>query len=166
MEDLLKKISSYQLFNYLLSGAVLTAALDKTTSIHLGSDEAVLAFFVYYFVGMVVSRIGSLIVEPALKLLRVIKFRPHSEYVRAAAVDAKLDTISQENNTYRTLIATFLTYIVIYLGNAHFANWFLVHKTISLMVGASLLVVLFAFAYRKQTKYITSRITTALHNQP
>lgn len=166
MEDLLKKISSYQLFNYLLSGAVLTATLDKTTSIHLGSKEAILAFFVYYFVGMVVSRIGSLVVEPTLKFLRIIKFRPHSEYVRAAAIDAKLDTISQENNTYRTLIATFLMYIVVYLGNAHFSKWFLAHQTVSLIVGASLLVVLFAFAYRKQTKYVTNRITTTLKNNP
>lgn len=166
MEDLLKKVSSYQLFNYLLSGAVLVATLDKTTSIHLSPDDAILAFFAYYFVGMVVSRIGSLVVEPVLKYLKVIKFKPHSEYVRAAALDPRIDTLSQENNTYRTLIATFLVYIITYLGSAHWSKWFLQHQTLSLLVGAVLLTVLFASAYHKQTKYVTSRINTALKNNP
>lgn len=166
MEDVLKKISQYQLFNYLLSGAVLVAALDKTTGIHLGSDDAILAFFIYYFIGMVISRIGSLVVEPTLKFLRVIKFRSHQEYVRAAALDAKLDTLSQENNTYRTLIATFMVYIIAVFGNVYFSKWLTKYHTVSLLVGAALLIGLFIFAYRKQTKYVTSRIDTTLQNNP
>jgi len=162
MEDVLKKVSQYQLFNYLLSGAIFVAALNKTTDIHLSGSDAIVSFFIYYFIGMVISRIGSLIVEPTLKLLGIVKFKTHNEYVQAAVVDPKLDTLSQENNTYRTLIATFIMYMGAYLCAKHFNTWPHLHPTVSLMIGALLLIVLFVFAYHKQTKYITSRIETAL----
>jgi len=166
VEDLLKKISSYQLFNFLLSGAIFVAALTKTSNIHLSSDDAVLSFFLYYFIGLVISRIGSLIVEPILKKLGIIKFRSHADYVRAATLDTKLDTLSQENNTYRTLIATFLLYIGVYLVDQHFSAWVLAHATLCIISGMISIIVLFTLAYHKQTKYITSRINSALQNHP
>jgi hypothetical protein len=166
MEDLLKKVSQYQLFNFLMSGAVLVAALSKTTDIHLGSDDVILSFFLYYFVGLVISRVGSLVVEPTLKLLRVIKYLPYTDYVQAAQLDAKLDTLSQENNTYRTLIATFLMFIGFYLLDKHAHSLLSGKSSVVIVGGAALLILLFAFAYHKQTKYITKRINKALQNNP
>jgi len=166
MEDLLKKISPYQMFNFLMSGAVLVVALSKTTNIDLGTDDVVTTFFLYYFIGLVISRVGSLLVEPTLKFLRVIRFRPYPEYVQAAKLDAKLDTLSQENNTYRTLIATFLVYLAIYLTDKHAHQAVAGKSSLIFTVGACVLVILFAFAYHKQTKYITERIKAALATKP
>ncbi len=166
MEDLLKKVSSYQLFNYLLAGAVFVTALAKTTSVHLNSDDAILSFFLYYFLGMVISRVGSLAIEPVLKLLRVIEFRPYQQYVQASALDAKLDILSQENNTYRTLITTFLAYLSVYVVDRYAAKWVNHHSGMCIVAAVAGLTVLFSLAYRKQTIYITRRIDTALQNQP
>lgn len=162
MEDLLKKISQYQLFNFLMSGAILVVALSKTTDINLATDDVVSTFFLYYFLGLVISRVGSLLVEPTLKLLRVVRFTPYPEYVKASKLDAKLDTLSQENNTYRTLIATFLLYLTIYLADKHAHNFVAAHSWQAVITFSCLMMVLFALACRKQTKYITKRINEVL----
>ena len=162
MEDLLKKISSYQLFNFLMSGAIFVMALDNLTTISLSSDDAVLSFFTYYFIGMVIGSIGSLLVEPTLKILRVIKFRSYPEYVRAVQLDSKLDTLSQENNTYRTLIATFLVFSITYAFDKCAQGILTGKSTVVIAIGVMLLILLFIFAYHKQTKYMTQRIDKAL----
>jgi hypothetical protein len=161
MEDLLKKISQYQLFNFLLSGAVLTVLLRQTTSINIIYDNAILEFFVFYAIGLVISRVGSLAVEPTLKKLKIIVFAPYADYLKAVKLDPKIDTLSQENNTYRTLIATSLTYLVIYSISKYATDFVTHHKTVVTYLFAVLLVLLFVLAYHKQTNYINKRINQA-----
>jgi hypothetical protein len=158
VEDLLKKISEYQIFNYLLSGSVLVVLLSKTTSISLLSESAIATIFIFYFVGLVVSRIGSILVEPILKKFKVVNFAPYPDYLSAVKSDPKIDTLSQENNTYRTLIATFLVFVIIYALSENAASIYVgKSKLITYLLALSLLL-LFVFAYRKQTTYITKRI--------
>jgi hypothetical protein len=158
MEDLLKKISEYQLFNFLLSGAVLVVALDKTTAINLTNENVVASIFTFYFVGLIASRIGSLIVEPLLKNIGVVKFAPYPDYLVAVKKDPKIDTLSQENNTYRTLIAVLILFILTYIliNNSH--NFFAGKHDVVVYVLAIAILTLFVLAYRKQTAYITKRI--------
>lgn len=155
MEDLLKRITEYQLFNFLLSGTVLAFLVSKTTPIDLLSNNILIAVFVYYCIGLVVSRIGSLIIEPLFKKLRIVKYIPYDKYLQAVKLDPKIDVLSQENNTYRTLVAMFLLYAVVYIF-----CW-LWPQTLSqswLPLGVVVIgLILFSLSYRKQTNYITSR---------
>lgn len=157
MEDLAKKISQYQLFNFLLSGTIFAFLLSKTTSFNLIFDNILLGLFVYYFIGFIISRVGSLTVEPLYKFLHFIKFTSYDKYLAASKKDAKIDTLSQENNTYRTLIAMLLIYIATYSLYLWLGEDFLKQSWVVLLL-ATLLVILLSFAYRKQTKYITRRI--------
>ena len=156
MEDLLKKISDYQLFNFLFGGTVLAFLITKTTSVNLLNDNIVVAIFVYYFIGLVVSRIGSLVVEPVFKKMGIVKHAPYKQYLQAAEKDSKIDILSQENNIYRTLVGMFLVY-----GLAYVFYWLwpetLGQKWLPLAI-AGIGVVLFSLSYRKQTKYITARV--------
>lgn len=68
MNDIINKISNYNLFNYLFPGILYTASVNHFTRLQLPTDNLLEAFFVCYFIGLVISRIGSLIVEPLLKL--------------------------------------------------------------------------------------------------
>ena len=158
MEDLLKKVSQYQLFNFLLSGAVLVVTLSKTTDINLTNDDALTAFFTFYFLGLVISRVGSLVVGPLLKKMKVITFAPYADYLVAVKIDPKIDTLSQENNTYRTLIAAFIVFLAIYALNKNASSFILGKSTPITYVLAVGMVLLFTFAYRKQTTFITKRI--------
>lgn len=67
MKDLLDKISSYNLFNYLFPGILFAVISKEFTSYSLLQDNLIVGAFIYYFIGLVVSRFGSLVIEPASK---------------------------------------------------------------------------------------------------
>lgn len=155
MEDLLKRISEYQLFNFLLSGTVLAFLITKTTPIHILNDNILIAIFIYYCLGLVISRVGSLVIEPLFKKLHIVSYVPYDKYLKASKQDPKIDVLSQENNMYRTLVGMFLVYAFVYVICWLWPN-VLEQKWLPLVV-ASIGIVLFSLSYRKQTKYITTR---------
>ncbi len=164
MKELLDKVGQYQLFNYLFPGVVFAAILKKIGSYDLIGDNLIVAAFVCYFAGMVISRVGSLLVGPALRELGVLRFKPYPEFIKASRKDPKLDTLSQENNTYRTITAMFLM-----VGVAKLYEW--VGSICCCLDGWKIIIVgvlllaLFIFAYRKQTHLITKRIEANLEDE-
>jgi hypothetical protein len=79
VSDFIEKISSYNLFNNLLPGVVFCLLADKFFSFSLIQSDIVVGLFFYYFVGLVISRVGSIIVEPLLKNIKIIEFTKYSE---------------------------------------------------------------------------------------
>ena len=102
MKEILDKITSYNLFNYLLPGVLFVVILDKLTIYSFAQENLVIGAFVYYFVGLVVSRTGSIVVEPLLKKIGFVKFDDYKDFVVAAKNDSKIDVLSESNNMYRT----------------------------------------------------------------
>ena len=80
MKDLLEKLSSYNIFNYLLPGVVFVAISSSLTGYSLIQDDIVIGVFLYYFIGLVISRIGSILVEPVLKGLGFLHFSEYRDY--------------------------------------------------------------------------------------
>jgi hypothetical protein len=156
MESLLNKISEYQLFNFLFSGTILVFLVNETTAISIHSEEILVTLFIYYLVGLIVSRVGSLIIEPIFKKLRLVTLKPYQQYLRAVKKDPKIDVFSQENNVYRTLIAMFLIYFMVYASFQIYPE-LLEQEWLPLVLAGSG-IVLFSLSYRKQTKYISYRV--------
>ena len=75
MNELLSKLSSYNLFNYLLPGVVFSITVEAWTTYSITRGDLLSDAFVFYFAGLVISRIGSLLVEPALKKAAFRYFR-------------------------------------------------------------------------------------------
>jgi hypothetical protein len=73
MKNLLDKLSSYDIFNHLLPGVLLAVFVDALTLLKILQKDIVVGFFVYYFLGSVVSRIGSLLVEAILRKFNVVR---------------------------------------------------------------------------------------------
>lgn len=161
MNDLLNKLSSYNIFNYLFPGVLFAAIGDELTSYSLIYEEIIIGVFVYYFYGLVISRIGSLVLEPLLKWISVIKFSPYKDFVAASKVDEKLELLSEINNMYRTLAALFLCLLLLKSSEV-LTQYFSVASDGYLILSIFILVVLFVFSYRKQSNYITQRITKTL----
>lgn len=67
MKDLLDKLSSYNLFNYLLPGTLFVFIEKDTFDFLSMKDNVIVAVFFCYFLGLLASRVGSLIIEPMLK---------------------------------------------------------------------------------------------------
>lgn len=157
MKELLDKISSYNLFNYLLPGVIYVGILNKATSIDLILENNFIGGFFYYFIGLVISRLGSLIIEPILKKWKIVKFSDYGDFIDASKEDDKIILFSEVNNTYRTLISLSLL-----LGLSVLYDKFIVPLELaSIWINSALsisLIVLFTFSYRKQTGFINKRI--------
>lgn len=157
MNDLLNKISSYNIFNYLFPGTLFVVLADKLTSTSLQQENLLVGAFLYYFVGLVISRFGSLILEPILKKTQVLKFSSYKNFVSASKKDNKIELLSEVNNTYRTLcsMVVLLIGLKIYLLIESSFPWVLNYRYYIL---SFCLLIMFIFSYRKQTKYINQRI--------
>ena len=157
MKDLLNKISSYNLFNYLLPGVIFVALASRVTQYSLIQQDIVIGLFLYYFIGLVISRFGSLIIEPLLKGLSFLRCAEYQEFVVASQKDEKLDVLSEVNNTYRTLLSLFGLLLLLKLYEKIEVRVPVLknYNAIALIV---LLLVVFLFSYRKQTGYIANRV--------
>ncbi|KAB1086401.1 hypothetical protein F4V91_08125 [Neorhizobium galegae] len=67
MNEILAKISTYDIFNNLVPGAVVAYLLAVLDVYKIDAGSLVTDLVVFYFIGLVVSRIGSLVLEPLLK---------------------------------------------------------------------------------------------------
>lgn len=157
MKELLDKLSSYNIFNYLLPGVLFATLVDALTSLLVLQKDIVVGFFVYYFLGSVVSRIGSLFVEPLLHKIGVITYAPYEDYICAEKTDQKLEVLLEINNMYRTICSLMLCVGVVVLYDLASIRWPILHS-----VAPSVLIIglfaLFLLSYKKQTTYITKRI--------
>jgi len=160
MSEFLEKLSSYNLFNYLFPGVVFCLLADEFFSYSLIQDDIIVGVFLYYFIGLVISRIGSLIVEPILKKVGFISFAEYKDYIAASKTDPKIETLSEVNNMYRTVVALFFSLSLLAIYQIIKTKWPVVE---SYSVYAAILVIffMFLFSYKKQTGYIGKRIESS-----
>jgi hypothetical protein len=161
MKELLDKLSSYNLFNYLLPGTVFVALAQRISDHTFRNDSIVVELFAFYFIGLVISRIGSLIVEPILKRVKFVKFADYRDFVHACEKDPKIEILSEQNNMLRTLAATFVALFGLRVFDLTVSRLG-VPKAWSAVVVFVALLVMFAFAYRKQTSYVKKRVEAAM----
>jgi hypothetical protein len=157
MKELLDKISSYNLFNYLLPGVIFVGIIKHLTSMDLVMENNFIGAFLYYFIGLIISRIGSLIIEPILKKWKIVNFSDYGDFISASKEDEKIALFSEVNNTYRTLISLslILSLTILY-------DQLIVPLNIPIVWTSSVLsvclILLFTFSYKKQTGFINKRI--------
>ena len=165
MNDIVKQISSYNLFNYLLPGAVFCLLAQEATQVPLVQGELFSGFFFYYFVGLTISRVGSLFVEPMLKRSKLIQYLPHTDFIRAETKDSKIGLLSEVNNVYRTMISLGLC-VLAYPSVIWFADKFEIGHAVRYQILGAFLIGLFFMSFRKQTRFVKQRVETVIRNQP
>jgi hypothetical protein len=164
LKDLISKLSSYNLFTNLLPGILFVALLKEFTSFNLIFDPLFLGLFLYYFIGIVINRIGSLVVEPILIKIKFLTFIDYPKFVKASKMDAKIEILSENNNMCRSLVALCIT-LLLAIGYEWLMNkctFIHTHSNVILIVS---LFVIFLFSYRKQTKYVVKRCNANLDNE-
>jgi len=161
MKELIENIGSYNIFNYLLPGVVFSVVIEKNTSFNLLTENLMLMAFVCYFIGLTISRFGSLVIQPVLEKLKFTAPENYTSFIHASKKDLKIEILSEQNNTYRTIIAMLLL-----IGISVFYNWLVLEFPLlnrySTWIVLIPIFILFLFAYRKQTSYISKRINSTL----
>ena len=163
MEKIMDKISSYNIFNYLFPGVLYCVICDKYFDFQLIQESLAIGLFLYYFVGLVISRVGSLVLEPMLIVLRVLSFSDYSDYIRTEKDDEKVALLSEVNNMYRTVLSMILFVALTVVYNVCIEAWPELRST-SIYLLLAALFILFLFSYRKQTNYITKRVASSKKN--
>lgn len=155
MDKFLEKLTSYNLFNYLLPGIIFSVILEKITNYSIIQKNMLIEAFLAYFIGLILSRISSVIIEPLLKKIKFVKFADYKDFVLASESDKKIELLSESNNMYRVFISLFFILIIIVLYEKFLQNILIDYTDYIVIVG---LLILFMFSYKKQTSYITERI--------
>lgn len=161
-EELLSKINSYNLFNYLLPGVIFSYLVKHYSTIPIKEDtNFIISAFLLYFTGMILNRIGSIFIEPILKKIKFIKFSSYESYIVAEKHDKKITILSEANNTYRSIISTILAFIVLKVYEIFSFEDITPHnlEIISICV---VVTAIFLFSYIKQTNYIAKRVDIIL----
>ncbi|MBA7677995.1 hypothetical protein ES703_86262 [subsurface metagenome] len=157
MKELLSKLSSYNLFNYLLPGIIFALLESEVTRYSFIQQDIIIGAFLYYFIGLVISRFGSLAIEPLLKRLSFLQFADYKDFIVASKKDEKIELLSEVNNTYRTLSSLFILLLLLKLYEK-VEGRFPILKEWEAVILMVLLLIVFLLSYRKQTGYITKRI--------
>lgn len=139
----------YRTINHLFIGFLFAYFLKHTLSYDIAPDLYTCAF-VYYFSGVVISRIGSLVVEPLLQRIGFVKFGEYSKYVEASKHDSKIELFSHISENYRTFASLFITLIFLITADYVFP--------LSENIGYLASTFIFLSSYRKQVNYVTKRI--------
>ena len=117
METLLSLLSTYELFNNIFPGIIFSyfLNLEGYTLVVEKCFEKVDVYeklFIYYFIGLIISRIGSLFLEPLLRKLEIIKFADYPKFLKAEENNNKIHTFVLVNNMYRSFIIVFFFYFL------------------------------------------------------
>ncbi len=184
INGIMEMIGAYEILNNVIPGAIYAALVEKFTSLRFIKGDFIIDIIVYYFVGLLIGRIGSAFIRRPSKnkketMLKGIKCRVRSllwakpetercsednydDYIKAEKVDAKVSRLSLIGDMYRTLasvsICVLLTIILdlLKVNTMIFSiSWV---KIITVIIGCVIMAFIFRSAYVKQAYYIRSRV--------
>ncbi|BBM57710.1 hypothetical protein JMUB4039_1690 [Leptotrichia trevisanii] len=155
MEAFFNLLSSYEFFNNLFPGIIFSYFfILQENNFFKNNIELYEKLFIYYFIGLIINRIGSLLLEPTLKKLKIIEFADYLKFLEAEKMDNKITMLLLVNNMYRSFVVVFLL-----------CFFWLIFKNKFLLCTSSLepliilfLLLLFFYSYKKQTEYIRQRV--------
>ena len=158
METLLSLLSTYELFNNIFPGIIFSYFLNlEGYTLVVEKIDVYEKLFIYYFIGLIISRIGSLFLEPLFRKLKIIKFADYTKFLKVEEKDNKISIFVLVNNMYRSFIIVFF-FNFLYLLYLILENNFLFCTLLAKLLIILSFFFLFVFSYRKQTECIRKRV--------
>lgn len=168
IEKIIDKVSGYEILNGIIPGAVYVYFINRITPFSIVADDICVSLILYYFIGTIISRIGSLIIEPLINKKVVyrtgtkVTYSPYEDYVKAETKDSagRIKAVSSLNNMYRSFESLGICVLVTYMFSVVWQGIGVTEFVIRLLavVGLLSLVLLFALSSKKQTRYLTKRV--------
>lgn len=161
MESILQNISEYRLLNNLIPGGFFVGVLSWAGGWASSDVNFIFILAISYVAGVILSRLGSIIVEPVARKAFKLEFAPYADYCQVEKRYPKLATMNTENNIYRTFVATGACLLLgapliglLGMGNGN--------ALCALVLLATFFIVVFMIAHIKQTNYIVNRVKSEL----
>lgn len=157
MDKFIEKLEEYKIFNYLLPGIIFAYLLKYYVGIDIFQSNVIEMAFIFYFIGSVISRFGSVVIEEILKKIKFIKYLNYNDYINAVKKDDFIKKLLISNNTYRTLCAGFLLILII-KGVKELVNYFNLQTGIIYTIVIIFGFILYLLSFKKQTGIIVKRV--------
>ena len=157
MEKFLEKIEEYNVLNYLLPGIVFSYLLKSYVGINIIQESTLEMGFIYYFIGSIISRVGSVCLKEILEKINYMKFSTYTEYINSTKEDEVIEKLSLINNMYRTLCTTFIILLIfkVLKITLDYLNF---QYSCIYTIFIILAIWLYLLSYKKQTQFIIDRI--------
>ena len=155
LKNLVDKLSSYQFFNFIFPGALFLGIL-LYVGVNIKLIDNIWWFLLAsYSIGICVSRVGSLVIEGALKRCNYIEQYDIKVYATKLKEDSFTGILLEIANMYRTLSALGLVLIVVsvfFVCQEEYVTFWIL-----LIVGLSL-TALFTKSFIKQYNYLIDKL--------
>lgn len=163
MEKLFEKLSSYHLINYIVPGSIFSIFVSEYFTISIEKYNIAEQIVIFYFLGLIISRIGSLLFEPLYKKLKIIKYSSRKNYYMAEEKDNLIHSLLEINNLFRTCTA--MSALALLCIPAKWIYYELaIPKTFVLFIIILSLLIIFSLSYSKQTNAIKKRVDYSKNN--
>lgn len=163
LKTISEKISSYQIFTYILPGIVFLAPLSWYYTKEIPATSIWEKLLICYFVGMTVSRIGTFVFESWPSHIKWkwlgIQLIDYPALIKAEKKDPKINSLLQVSNTYRSMAAASFSLLLVAILNYYFPLGF--NFPHGLHILNLFLCLLFYFSFKKQYWYVNERVKNA-----
>lgn len=158
MGKIIEKLDPYELMTSFLPGAFFCLMLKAFYGLEFFNNASgIEEVAVYYFAGLIVNRIGSVIVKPSLLKMKFIKESVYNEYVEAEKKDPKIKTLVEICNYYRSMLTSCMMLVIVrfvIVVHEHI-QWMHIYWKNLVLLG---IIMLFLFSYKKQTEFVCKRV--------
>ncbi len=156
MDALLAKLNSYHILSSLFPGAIFYNILNIFLNITFIELSFITEICIFYFVGIIFNRLGSLLTENVCKKTKIIDFVKYEDYIKAVNKDNTIYSFVETANMYRTFLTGFITLLILLPGYIY-KNGLSIH-ILTISIALIFFIVLFFYSYKKQVGYITKRV--------
>ena len=156
MEAFLKLFNQYDIRVNFIPGFTVYFLL-KMNGFDFMTNSELEKVILCYVMGIIVSRLGSILVEYSCKKIGCIKFEPYKLYMAASEKNGRIEVLSETNNLYRSMVAVFLVDLLYLLSVCDIDM-----GKLAIPVAG---VILFLMSYVKQTKYISENIVNTIKKE-
>lgn len=155
VSSLFNKLSAYNLLSLMLPGASSLGIMKFLFAIDIKVDENIWWFLLAsYVVGIVISRMGSLLIEELIKKLGIIEDYQVSDYILRRKEDDFVETLLSFANLYRSFCILSICFLIITLIKGYNFCTYWHYYTLELCLG-----ILFGCSFCKQYRYFIESIS-------
>ena len=152
---MLGNFSAYDFITNFVPGVVFAAIATLGSQFDFTNDNVFIGPSLYFFFGVVASRLGSLIVEPVLIASRFIARGDYNSFLIAEQNDKKIQPLMETCNFYRTQLTSLLCIVPLLIFFPKANPSFDLCALVFFVVSSALI---FAFSLRKQSQFLKVRI--------
>lgn len=157
IEKIIEKLGMYNIFTNIIPGYVFLFVNSYYFNFKI--NNVVTITILSYFLGLTISRIGSITIGNILLKFSKEKGELYSKYIEATERDEKIELLLQERNSYRTYSTLFLICFIEYLCNIIRIKYSIPNDICYIIIFVILILILiYSISFCKYNKYIAERI--------